>query len=347
MSLATDTGMTRRVRLLPSQREFDVAPQETLLEGALRAGLSPGYRCGNGSCGECKARVSAGRVGRLRPHDYPFSAADREAGCILLCCAGAETDLEVTTEIAAGVDDLPLQSIAARVAKLETLGPDRMAVHLRTPRSQALRFLAGQHVRLEIAGLPPRHKSLASCPCSATHLEFHFRRSPNDAFAAHVFGGLRIGDAVQVSGPHGRFVLREQAGRPAILLAYDTGFAAIKSLIEQAMAVDYPHALHLYWVTDRDGGHYADNYCRAVADAHGNFTYTALRCDRDTADRSPSEHGLLHGAQRIVADHPQLQGFELYASGPDANMRAAREWLCAHGLPPEQLYVDDLARASG
>ena len=336
--------MTVRVRLLPSQREFEAAPQETLLEAALRAGLSPGYRCGNGSCGECKARVCAGRVGQARPHDYPLSPADRQAGYVLLCCASPETDLEIATEIAGGVDDIPQQSITARVAKLEPLGTDRLALHLRTPRSQALRFLAGQHVRLDIAGLPPRHKSLASCPCSATHLEFHFRRAPGDPFAEYVFGRLRVGDAVQVSGPHGRFVFREQADRPVILLAYDTGFAAIKSLIEQSMAVDCAYALRLYWVTDRDGGHYADNYCRSVADAHGNFSYSALRCEHDDATLSPAEQGLLCGARRVIADYPDLAGFEVYVSGPDSNARAARELLGGHGLPLEQLHVDDLQR---
>lgn len=339
--------MPLRVRLLPSQSEFQAAPQEILLEAALRAGLSPGYRCGNGSCGECRARICAGRVRQVRPHDYPLSAADRQAGDVLLCCTSPDTDVDIAIAVAAGVDDIPLQSIATRVAKLESLGADRLALHLRTPRSQALRFLAGQHVRLDVPGLPPRNKSLASCPCSATHLEFHFRRTPGDPFAAHVFERLRVGDAVQVSGPHGRFVFREPADRPVILLAYDTGFAAIKSLIEQSMAVDFAHALHLYWVTDRDRGHYADNYCRSVVDAHGRFSYQPISCRPEDATGSPAEAGLLHGARRIVADHPAPNGFEVYISGPDSSAGEACELLKAHGLPAEQLHVDDLRRLGG
>ncbi|MCK7580149.1 MAG: FAD-binding oxidoreductase [Chromatiales bacterium] len=201
---------------------------------------------------------------------------------MLLCCASPETDLEIETGIALTADDIPAQSIAARVAKLELRAADLMLLHLRTPRSQSLRFLAGQHARLEIAGVAPRHKSLASCPCNATHLEFHVRRARDDVFAEHVFNRLRVGDTVQVSGPAGQFVFREHAGRPAILLAFETGFAAIRSLIEHSLAVDYAHALHLVWVVAADGGHYADNYCRSVADGHGNFTYTALRSGPST-----------------------------------------------------------------
>jgi CDP-4-dehydro-6-deoxyglucose reductase len=332
--------MTARIRLLPSQREYEAAPQETLLEAALRAGLSPGYRCGNGSCGECKARVRSGRIGLQRPHDYAISAADRQAGVVLMCCASPETDLELETDIALSVDDIPEQTIVTRVAKLEALGPGVRALHLRTPRSQALRFLAGQHVRLEIAGVPPRHKSLASCPCNATHLEFHIRRAEGDAFAEHVFNRLKTGDAVQVTGPAGRFVFHERVERPAILLAYETGFAAIKSLIEQSLAVEYAWPLHLYRVARTRDGHYADNYCRALADAHERFRYSTLVGD----ERDSVALGLLSGARQIVHDYPDLGGCEVYASGPDSNMPAAAELLAAHGLPAAQLHVDDLKR---
>lgn len=332
--------MTARIRLLPSQREFEAAPQETLLEAALRAGLSPGYRCGNGSCGECKARVRSGRIGLQRPHDYRISAAEKQDGIVLLCCACAGSDLEIETDIACGAEDIPAQTIVTRVAKLEALGPEVLALHLRTPRSQALRFLAGQHVRLDVAGVPSRHKSLASCPCNATHLEFHIRRAEGDAFADHVFNRLKTGDAVQLTGPVGHFVFHERAERPVILLAYETGFAAIKSLIEQSMAVEYAWPLHLYWVTRTRDGHYADNYCRALADAHDSFRYTRLVCDAADA----AAPGLLAGARQIVHDHPDLTGCELYASGPDSNMQVAATLLADHGLPAAQLHVDDLKR---
>ena len=51
----------------------------------------------------------------------------------------------------------PEQALKARVAKLEPLGGGTMVMHLRTPRSKLLRFLAGQRVRVDLGdGLSDR-----------------------------------------------------------------------------------------------------------------------------------------------------------------------------------------------
>lgn len=126
---------------------------------------------------------------------------------------------------------------------MERVQDDTLILHLRTPRAQTLRFLAGQHLSLAIAGLPPRSKSIASCPCNAMHLQFHIRRVPGDPFSEYVFTQLKISQTVTVEGPWGNFSLDESSKRPIIFVAYETGFASIKSIIEHAIALELEQPL--------------------------------------------------------------------------------------------------------
>jgi len=333
--------MTAKIQLLPSGHTFMAQPQETLLEAALRAGLAPNYSCSNGSCGECRARIVSGRLAETRFHDYVFSEPDKAQGCFLMCSATAAEDMVIEATEAGNAADIPHQQVTTRVNKLERLGEDFLVLHLRTPRNQTLRFLAGQHVGMEIPGLPPRNKSIASCPCNAMQLQFHIRRTPGDAFADYIFTQLRPNMPVTLTGPYGTFTLDETAARPLILFAYETGFAPIKSVIEHAISLEYPPPIHLYWVVRRRGDHYLENYCRSWVDALDNFTFTPL-IGADDADAAPRNFQL--GAQRIVADHPDLSGFDVYVNGPESAMPTATELLLKHSLDETRLRIDYLQR---
>ncbi len=335
--------MTVTVRVRPSGHEFHAEPQETILEAALRAGLAVTYSCSNGSCGECKARLLSGQLGETRPHDYRFSAAEKSRGYFLMCSAGAASALEIETREAGGVADIPEQRIVTRVAKRILLDDYVLSLHLRTPRSQTLRFLAGQHVRLELPGAQPKLASIASCPCNAMHLEFHIPRIPGDAAGEYAFTRLSNNEALTIQGPYGHFTLCDDGTRPLILLAYEAGFAAMKSVIEHAIALEYTYPIHLYWVVRNAGGHYMENYCRSWADALDDFRYTPVI----GAETLPAQDGfilpeqdILQGAERIVADYPDLSGQEVYVNGPESLVTSTRELFMRHGLPTGHLHID-------
>jgi CDP-4-dehydro-6-deoxyglucose reductase len=42
----------------------------------------------------------------------------------------------------------------------------------------------------------------------------------------------------------------------------------------------------------------------------------------------------------VLAELPDLEGFDVYASGPPAMIEAIREAFPRHGLPREQLFFD-------
>lgn len=341
------------MEIRPSGHRFPVEHGETVLEAALRAGIALPYSCNNGSCGECKARVLAGRPGEELPHDFVLKGPERHQGVVLLCRTHADSDLVIEAPEAGDASDIPLQRITTTVYKLEQPADDVCIVHLRTPRSKTLRFLAGQHVRLRIDGVGAGDLSIASCPCNGMFLQFHVRRIPGDALAEHVFGGLQARAKVDIEGPYGRFTLDEGSRRPALFIARGTGFAAIKSLIEHAIALEFGQPMRLYWVV-RGSGHYLLNHCRAWRDALDGFHFTPLTVNRATAVAELAARGLAQAglgeaqqdlalaAARIVDELGDLGDWDVYASGPGSALAGAASHLIAHGLPPQRLFIDDV-----
>jgi CDP-4-dehydro-6-deoxyglucose reductase len=317
------------VQVKPSGHEFFVEGNDSLLEAALRAGLSLDYGCSAGSCGKCKARVVSGQVHRTRHSDYVLSAAEKNAGAVLMCCNTALTDVVIEAREAHGAADMPLQTLDARVKAVSPLGDDVRLLHLQTPRSNRLRFLAGQSVSLSLADGIRASIPLASCPCDDRNLQFHIPRRAGDAFAERVFGGLKDVDSVRVEGPRGEFVLNEESHRALVFIAGESGFAPIKSLIEHAMGLEAAESLHLVWIATGQGGHYLDNLCRSWSDALDDFSYTPFT-DDETALR------------QVLQDHPRLVECDVYIAGPAPWAGAAEFQLLERGLPRAQLFVSAL-----
>ncbi len=211
--------VSAQVTLRPSGHQFAVEGHDTLLQAGLRAGMKLNYGCGNGTCGMCKVRVISGEVTKAMPFDYPLSEAEKQQGYTLACAhTAASSEITLETLEAHGPEDIAPQQIVTSVRALRELAPDTRLLHLQTPRSHRLRFLAGQSVTL---GRPARPRPRAT---TARHLSdrqlplrrpqpalLHRRATTATRWRAQVFDGtLKAGDAVNLWGPTGQFVLAEQ-----------------------------------------------------------------------------------------------------------------------------------------
>ncbi len=262
--------MAPNVTIQPSGHEFPAEGNDTLLEAALRNGVSLNYGCSNGTCGDCKARLLSGEVRKVHAHDYVLKQAEKDAGVFLLCSYAPVNDVVIESNVA-GAHDIPVQQLTVKVKSVEVFNPRMAALHILAPRSQRLRFLGGQSIQLSANGVSGRY-AIASCPCEDRHIEVQIPHRPGDAFAEAVFSSLKANDTVQVEGPYGDFVLDEDSPRPVIFLAFGAGFAPIKSLIQHAMSLEFVESMDLHWLAN-GAGHYQDNLCRTWTDALDNFNY--------------------------------------------------------------------------
>jgi CDP-4-dehydro-6-deoxyglucose reductase len=318
--------MSAHVTIQPSGHEFFVDGNDTLLEAALRNGVSLSYGCSNGNCGDCKARVVSGEVKKVHAHDYVLKQAEKDAGVILLCSYAPVNDVVIEANVAEA-RDIPLQQITAKVKSVEVFNPQIAALHILAPRSQRLRYLGGQSIEVGINGVSGRY-AIASCPCEDRHIEVQIPRRPGDAFAEALFTSLKANDTVKLEGPFGEFVLDEDSPRPVIFLAFGAGFAPIKSLIQHAMSLELAESMDLHWLADA-AGHYQDNLCRTWTDALDNFNYVP-HAQSDDLDAVLAA---------IVLDYPDLHRFDVYAAGSAAQLDQARAHFVRQGLPEARWFA--------
>ena len=321
--------MSAQVTILPSGHEFFVEGNDTLLEAALRNGVSLNYGCSNGNCGDCKARLVSGEVKKIHAHDYALKQAEKDAGVILMCSYAPVNDVVLEANVA-GARDIPMQQLSAKVKSVEVFNPQMAALHILAPRSQRLRFLGGQSIQVSINGVSGRY-AIASCPCEDRHIEIQIPHHADDAFADVLFTTLKANDTVEVEGPFGEFVLDEDSPRPLIFLAFGAGFAPIKSLIQHAMSLELAESMDLHWLAD-ETSLYQDNLCRAWTDALDNFNYVP---------HAPT--GELDAMLKtIVLDYPDLHRFDVYAAGTAAQLERAYEHFVRGGLHDARWFAGAL-----
>jgi ferredoxin len=76
-----------------SGRTAEPPPEQSVLEAAEEAGVEIPFECRSGICGQCKTRLTSGRVA-MEVQDA-LTAADRTRGLILACQAHAIGQIEV------------------------------------------------------------------------------------------------------------------------------------------------------------------------------------------------------------------------------------------------------------
>ncbi|NJD24375.1 MAG: CDP-6-deoxy-delta-3,4-glucoseen reductase [Betaproteobacteria bacterium] len=329
--------MSFQITVQPSGRQFAAEPDETILDAALRHGLTLPYGCKDGACGSCKGKVLAGSVEHGKAQ--ALKDDERAAGQALFCCARALSDLVIESRQITAAGDIPVKTLPARVEKLERLAPDVIALHLKLPASERLQFLAGQYIDILMKDGRKRSFSLANAPHDDALLQLHIRHVPGGTFTDQVFAAMKVKDILRFNGPHGGFFLREDSDKPMILLAGGTGFAPIKALVEHALAEDCRREMVLYWGARARADLYMDDLPRAWAAAHANLRYVPVLSEPAADDAWNGRTGLVHQAAMI--DFPDLSGHQVYACGAPGMIDAARQdFTSACLLPEEEFFAD-------
>lgn len=315
--------VTHRVRLRPSGHVFTVEGRESLLDAALRAGVHLDHGCATGQCGRCRARLLNGKIVRTRNGDYPFTVAEQQQGFFLTCVATAGADTEIEAAEARSEDDIPLQRLRVSVRKIELLDRDAALVRLRTPRSQLLRFLAGQRIRLTAPDGRQDEWHVASCPCDGRNLDIVVCRDRPDDLAAYLLDASAPGATLSLEGPFGTFLLDETSCKPLVFVAIGAGIAPVLSQIEQAISEDHAERVDLYRVDSCCSGNRLGNLCRSWQDALENFAYHPVV---DTVSAEVL-------ATRLVKDGVTA-GADVYVAGPSAAIAPMQDLLAgsAHRL---------------
>ena len=149
---------------------------------------------------------------------------------------------------------------------------------------------------------------------------------------------MKVGDTLRLEGPLGRFTLHESE-RPILFVAGATGFAPIKSIVEDAFQRGIRRPMRLYWgVRHRDDLYQLDLAERWQRE-HAQLPASCRCCPMaQPGDGWTGRRGLVHEA--MLADFPDLSGHEVYACGSVKMVEAAVPAFLAQGLGEAFCFSD-------
>jgi NAD(P)H-flavin reductase len=307
---------------------------ETLLDAGLREGLNLPYDCRNGGCGVCRCAVLNGRVEHGAYQRSALSDAQRARGEALLCCATPLSDLEIEVEsLSATVQAAP--RYRARVEQMERLAPEVMRLVLAVRDGPPPAFVAGQYINIILPDGQKRAFSFANAPHDNQRIELHVRLIPGGRFTGAVFSTMRVGDEIEFEGPLGEFRLNESAA-PILLVAGATGFAPIKSIVEDAFRRGIQRPMWLYWGVRRRRDLYLLDMVQRWQHEHANFHFVPVLSE--PGDEWDGRRGLVHEA--MLHDFPDLSGREVYVCGSVKMVEAAVPAFIARGLGEDVCFSD-------
>ena len=322
------------VTVHPDNRSVKARFSETLLDAGLRQGLDLPFECRNGGCGVCKCTVLNGKVdpGVYQPN--ALSKQELALGKVLMCCASPLDDVEIEYLPSSVLTRVPLREYTGRVVMMEKLTHDVMRVMIKLPDGVKIPFKAGQYINIILEDGQRRAFSFANPPHQSELIELQIRLMPGGRFTTHVFEKMKDGDEIRFEAPLGDFVLRESQ-RPIIFVAGATGFAPVKSMVEDAFERGIKRPIYLYWGVRKRRDLYLPELPEQWACDHANFHFIPVLSEPGPEDEWAGRTGLVHEA--ILHDFPSLGGNEIYACGsvrmveaifPKLKNQGAEEGMC-------------------
>lgn len=326
-----------QIEVHPDQRRIAARQGETILDAGLRAGIDLPFECRNGGCGICKCTILNGTVAHGHYQPNALSDAEKAQGQTLMCCAIPLSDIEIQYAGMGATAAGRIREYRGRIASMQHLADDVMRLVVALPADETIPFTAGQYINVILAGGQRRAFSFANPPHQNANIELHVRRVPGGRFTSHVFTQMRVGDELRFEGPLGSFTLRESK-LPIIFVAGATGFAPIKSIVEDAFHRGIQRPMRLYWGVRQRKDLYLLELAEAWQRQQRNFEFVPVLSDAPAEDHWLGRTGLVHEA--ILKDFSDLTGHEVYVCGSVNMVETAYPAFLAQGLSEEFCFSD-------
>ena len=321
----------------PDNRSVKVRRGETILEAGIRAGIALPFECRNGGCGVCKCSILNGEVDHGIYHPSALTDSEKSLGKALMCCTVPLSDVEIEYAIEGVRGTEHIRNYNGRIDSMERLSADVMRLVISLPNNEKVSFKAGQYINILLPGGQRRAFSFANPPHENNTIELHVRLVPDGLFTTHVFTQMQAGDELRFEGPLGSFTLRESS-RPIIFVAGATGFAPIKSIVEDAFHRDIRRPMLLYWGVRRPADMYMMKYAENWQLSHPHFRFIPVLSNALPEDNWQGRVGLVHEA--ILKDFPDMTGYEVYVCGSVKMVETAFPAFLAQGLSEDFCFSD-------
>lgn len=337
--------MRHTITLRPSGHTYACPADMPVLKAGLDAGLFMPYSCRSGVCRTCRGSIIEGEVDYGDVHPSYLSADDKRAGLALLCKATPRSDLVIEVREQDPAEAVRAKYMPARVLKMEPAADDVMIVTLGLPMNEPMLFRAGQYLDILLANGSRRSYSIANAPHNegVRQVELHIRHMPGGQFTDHVFGGMKLREIHKLEMPLGSFFLRE-SGKPILMVASGTGFAPIKSIIENSLQRGLRRPIVFYWGGRRRADLYMHELAQSWTQQHEHIRFVPVLSEPGPACAWTGRTGYVHRA--AMEDFPDMSNHQVYVCGAPVVVDSARRDYVAHcRLPEEEFFADSFLTA--
>lgn len=324
---------TYKIKIKSSGLEFDVKPSQTILEGAIASGITLPYGCQDGACGSCKGKVISGKYFLNEYQSSALTDSDIKAGNTLYCKSMAQEDLVIEPNIPEVYDQYSPKVVPVKVESLTRLNHDVMQMFLKLPAKETFRFKAGQYIEFIMGDGSRRAFSMANAPLDSM-IELHLRLIEGGKFTSFVFNEMKEKSIHRIEGPIGQFYLRDSE-KPIIFIAGGTGFAPIKSIIEDMIANKNKRKIYLYRGVRSEKDFYMNELVNDWIKKLEGLKYIPVVEDGLSED---ARSGYVHHA--VLEDFKNLNDIQIYCCGAPGLVENAFKDLTKSGLPDDQFFAD-------
>ena len=332
----------------PLGATIDVEEGQTVLDAALRQGIYLPHARGHGLCGTCKVQVCGGEVDHGAANPFALMDFERDDGKTLACCATLQADTTIEAEIDEEPDArvIPVRDFATTVNRIEDLTPTIKAIHLQLDKP--IDFQAGQYVQVEIPGVGQRAFSIANAPLgvkASGSIELNVRQLPGGAGTTWLHQQLKAGDPLRISGPYGRFFVRESAQQPMLFMAGGSGLSSPRSMITDLLSRGCTLPITLVYGQRSREELYYDAEFRALAAQHANFTYVPALSHEPEGSDWTGLRGFVHEAAKAHFGG-NFAGRKAYLCGPPPMIEACITTLMQGRLFERDIYTEKFLSAA-
>ena len=230
-----------------------------------------------------------------------------------------------------------------RVTRIEKLTDFVIALGLKLPQNQQLKYLAGQYIDILLTGGKRRSYSLAHAPGTSDELELHVGYVEGGLFTSHVFNEMKERELLRFNGPLGSFFIRGEIEEPIILVAGGTGYAPIQAMIEQWIADNDSREVYFYMGARGRRDLYMHEKCLDWARQYERFHYIPVLSEPAAEDAWEGATGWIQ--DQILKDFDSLDGYQLYTAGPPVMVHALKKTLVNAGLKTHRMFYDSFEHA--
>jgi NAD(P)H-flavin reductase len=227
-----------------------------------------------------------------------------------------------------------IQKYSVKTVSKEVLTDKIIDLQLELLEPKIMDFKAGQFVAFLVPNAKKKFYSIASLPEQASTLEFCVDISPQGDGSKFV-EALKVGDEFGIEGPHGVFVVKEDAPEQIALIATGAGIAPFKSMVPDTLLKSDKAIKLLFGVRSEKDVFYLD-YFEELARRYPNFTFVPA------LSRPEGEwNGFVGRVTKYIDENSgDFKESLCYICGSPEMVKDVRSQLIALGLDPKAVKLE-------